>query len=347
MAHLSFICHSAEDFEISNRIVEKLENAGIPCWIAPRNIPPGLTYAASIIKGIKSSDFFIFVFTRSSNESDAVINEIENANALKKHIIPFKIHNLAYSDSLEYYLRSKQSVNAYDVSLDAAVADLIKYINSISSPPGVQVTPGITKPPIISDPKKTTGIKYVLIACAVMIVLIILIVPYFKNQNKTIQKESAATGKDLPDTAKSAGVKDLNISSKIYSQGRLTLEGSYLYDLDLGLKLGADDFYGPKIEIFYECKTDIERYFRPMSGAFYLLGHRDFNSITANSLTDLSYSKANINVSNNENNQLTAGTVVAVKTNEGRFAKFIIDAFGTGQWGSNIEISWVTYEMGK
>ena len=50
MAQLSFICHSSQDHEIANKIVEKLEKAGIPCWVAPRNIAPGLTYAASIIK---------------------------------------------------------------------------------------------------------------------------------------------------------------------------------------------------------------------------------------------------------------------------------------------------------
>ena len=68
---------------------------------SPRNIQFGTTYAAAIVQGIKKSNLFIFIFSKSANQSDAVINEIENANALKIPIIPFKVEKEQYSDSLD------------------------------------------------------------------------------------------------------------------------------------------------------------------------------------------------------------------------------------------------------
>ncbi|MEP7231575.1 MAG: toll/interleukin-1 receptor domain-containing protein [Ginsengibacter sp.] len=124
-SQLVFISHSSIDVEVAATIVFQLERSGIPCWIAPRDIPSGLPYAASIIQGIRNSRLMIVVFSQSANKSEAVVNEVEKASSQKLRIIPFKIENEEYSDALEYYLRAKQSVIAYDKSLDEAIEDLI------------------------------------------------------------------------------------------------------------------------------------------------------------------------------------------------------------------------------
>jgi hypothetical protein len=131
MEHYAFISYSSVDSNVTYKIVNALEKSGITCWIAPRDIPFGSTYAASIIQAIKISTFFIFIYSNASNESDAVINEIEKASTLKSiTIIPFKIENLPYSDSLEYYLRSKQNIIAYGRPIEEATNELAKHIKS-------------------------------------------------------------------------------------------------------------------------------------------------------------------------------------------------------------------------
>jgi hypothetical protein len=131
MAHQAFISYSSVDSNIVFKMVEVLENAGIVCWVAPRDIPLGSTYAASIIQAIKMSAYFIFIFSSASNASDAVVNEIEKASTLKGlTIIPFKLENLPYSDSLEYYLRSKQNIIAYGRPPAEAIDELVRYIKS-------------------------------------------------------------------------------------------------------------------------------------------------------------------------------------------------------------------------
>jgi hypothetical protein len=195
----SFICHSSEDADIAKRLVSRLENASIPCWIAPRNIPPGLTYAASIVQGIKAAGFFIFIFTKASNQSEAVINEIENAMALKIPVIPFRIDNIAYSDSLDYYLRSKQAINAYSKSLDAAIDELITYIHSRTG----TTAPSIPKTPLATPegPRKRPIFTYVLAGAGVLLLAFFLL--KFLNPKSNVQTgggQAETTAIKPPDT---------------------------------------------------------------------------------------------------------------------------------------------------
>lgn len=194
-----FICHSSEDADIAKRIVSRLETAGIPCWIAPRNIPPGLTYAASIVQGIKASAFLIFLFTKASNKSEAVVNEIENAMALKVPIIPFRIDNIAYSDSLEYYLRSKQAVNAWSKPLEAAIDELITYIHS-STGNTAQVEPTVS-PATPGAPRKKRVPVYVLAGIGILLMAFYLLkVLSPKNKVQTGGGRSETTVIKPPDT---------------------------------------------------------------------------------------------------------------------------------------------------
>lgn len=128
----AFICHSSHDYSIALKIVDILEKNGINCWIAPRNIKYGTVYPVAIVQGIRQSAMVIFIFTARSNDSEDVINEIENAKSFGKPVITFKMEDIEYSDGLRYYLRSKQSITAFDKQLDSAVNDLIRDINDKS-----------------------------------------------------------------------------------------------------------------------------------------------------------------------------------------------------------------------
>src|SRR5258706_12489461 len=97
-----FISYASTDSKVANQVVTKLEAAGIPCWIAPRNIIPGSKYAASIIQGLKEASVLVIIFSQESNKSEAVENEIENAHGRKIPLISFRIVKEQYSNSLAY-----------------------------------------------------------------------------------------------------------------------------------------------------------------------------------------------------------------------------------------------------
>ncbi|GAB1354398.1 hypothetical protein MASR1M12_31360 [Erysipelotrichia bacterium] len=108
-----FISHSSKDKAIANALVEYLEEKGIDCWIAPRNIPIGTNYPSEIIKGIRNAQAMVFIFSENSNNSPDCEIEIERARNYDRHIVPFHISKLNYSESLEYHLSSRQHIEGF------------------------------------------------------------------------------------------------------------------------------------------------------------------------------------------------------------------------------------------
>jgi hypothetical protein len=126
MARPIFICHSSLDHDLAFAACAKLESAGINCWIAPRDPVPGLPYGQQIVRAIAESTIMLLVLSSNSNDSRAVLGEIELAANRSKIILPMRIEDVAPSEGLEYYIRS---VHWYDVlaasqeaNLDALVA---------------------------------------------------------------------------------------------------------------------------------------------------------------------------------------------------------------------------------
>jgi hypothetical protein len=92
-------------------------------------------------------------------------------------------------------------------------------------------------------------------------------------------------------------------------------------------------------DFFWEQVDANQRYLTPRGGAlFKVIGIRDFNSISYDDLTKFDYSSDKIDARNDTGNTIPQGTVLAVKTSEGRYSKFQITSYGY-----NLVISWVTY----
>ena len=82
-----FISYSTKDKAIADVVCNTLENNGIHCWIAPRNIQPGKPYAREIINGIVSSKALLLIYPSNSNSAEHVINEVDAAFNAKKTIV--------------------------------------------------------------------------------------------------------------------------------------------------------------------------------------------------------------------------------------------------------------------
>ena len=107
-----FISHSSADSKLAYAMCDYLEEKGIRCWIAPRNIPGGVKYGKSIIMGIKTCKIMVVLFNRNSNASEAVEMEVERSFHYKLTLIPFKLDETIPSDSLEFFFGSFQWLNA-------------------------------------------------------------------------------------------------------------------------------------------------------------------------------------------------------------------------------------------
>lgn len=104
MEHDVFISHSSKDAKIANAICEELEGNGIKCWIAPRNMPAGVTYSKHLVEVINASRIFLVVLSSHANESSHIVSEVNIAFSRKLLIVPVRVEDAPLSNSLEYYL---------------------------------------------------------------------------------------------------------------------------------------------------------------------------------------------------------------------------------------------------
>ena len=104
MTHEVFISHSHKDKVIADGVCANLEAAGIRCWIAPRDITPGVDWPTAILRAINVSRIMVLVFSAHSNTSDDVSRELILAANKKLVIVPFRIENVEPEPGKQYYL---------------------------------------------------------------------------------------------------------------------------------------------------------------------------------------------------------------------------------------------------
>lgn len=100
-----FISHSSKDSEIAEMVCRFLEERGLSCWMAPRDILPGSDWAASINTAITASRVFLVIYSANSAASHQVAREVALAETRQNvFILPYKIDDTSLSGSFEYYL---------------------------------------------------------------------------------------------------------------------------------------------------------------------------------------------------------------------------------------------------
>src|ERR1700730_4214809 len=112
MAHEVFISHSSLDKPVADAVCAALENTGIRCWIAPRDVQPGRSFAGEINRGIHHSKVLVLVFSSHSNSSEQVLREVQLAANAHLHIVQFRIQDVCPNEDLEYYLSAPHWLDA-------------------------------------------------------------------------------------------------------------------------------------------------------------------------------------------------------------------------------------------
>jgi formylglycine-generating enzyme required for sulfatase activity len=82
------------------QVKQHLEQRGIPCWMADNCIHSGEQFKTVIVKAIKQCDVFLFFSSEEANRSEWTIKEINTAVHLRKPIVPVKLDDAPYNDSI-------------------------------------------------------------------------------------------------------------------------------------------------------------------------------------------------------------------------------------------------------
>lgn len=103
-----FISYSSKEAAQANDIVRVLEEKGIECWIAPRNIRVGSNYTKDIPSAIRECPSFLLVLSKEAQESRWVNKELSRAINQDKLILPLMIEEFAVSEGFEFLLEDVQ-----------------------------------------------------------------------------------------------------------------------------------------------------------------------------------------------------------------------------------------------
>ncbi len=111
-----FISYKSQYVKIVNAVVHLLEEEGIKCWYAPRDLDnkgAGKDYDDEIVDAITAARVVIVILCDEALESKWVKIEITQAQEKNKLIIPYVISELSVSNGLRARLQSKHWIDAY------------------------------------------------------------------------------------------------------------------------------------------------------------------------------------------------------------------------------------------
>jgi hypothetical protein len=129
-----FVSYASADRDVAFRIVGYLEEQGIHCWVAPRDVGPGVEYGQAIIDAIGEVRALVLVLSDQSNESQFVRKEVERAVSKTKPVLPVRIREVTPSGALEFYISSAQWVDAWKSPMEQHLGPLVAAIKAMGTP---------------------------------------------------------------------------------------------------------------------------------------------------------------------------------------------------------------------
>ncbi|MGA1821149.1 MAG: TIR domain-containing protein [Thermoplasmatota archaeon] len=129
-----FISYAHDDQNVAYSICNKMEEKGLHCWIAPRDVTPGMNWGKAIIEAINTSKVMILVFSAKSNESEQVLREVERAVNKKVPIIMYRITDIMPSQELEYFISAVHWLDAFSEPMEEHLDNLANTVESTLHP---------------------------------------------------------------------------------------------------------------------------------------------------------------------------------------------------------------------
>ena len=257
MPHDIFISYSSQNKEAADAICHVLEEKGIRCWIAPRNIPGGSQYGDVIDNAIKSCRIVIVVFSEPAAASPWVTGELNVAFEEQKTIIPFRIDQTPLSGQTRVMLNQKHWIDAYP-DYKTKFDDLIDAVMLALGHPNSQ-QPLQQYPKSTTKPTQRKWVLYLIAALGFAAIAIWFftksgkgLTEYTYNRDdlhvniSRITKEQAVTLTEILDDM-------VRIEGGSYSMGMSAQDSTYITENDNlsqpAHKVTLHDFYISKFEL--------------------------------------------------------------------------------------------------
>jgi Flp pilus assembly protein TadD len=132
MAHDVFISYDVEDKSVADEVFKALEDGGVRCWYAPRDVPYGAEYEEAIVDAISVSKLMVLILSSHSNNSPHVKREVQNACREEPQVpvLPFLVENITPNKFLRYYIGSVNWLSAVTPPLADHLQRLVNYVKA-------------------------------------------------------------------------------------------------------------------------------------------------------------------------------------------------------------------------
>jgi hypothetical protein len=136
----AFISYASENREKAEELCASLEQRGLVCWMAPRDIRAGREYADEIIHGLERSAAVVLVLSQAANTSVFVLREIERAVSKDINVVPVHIEDVTPSPGLELFISGTHWMDVWRGNWDAHMDRLVRDLNDSSTPAAVDTS---------------------------------------------------------------------------------------------------------------------------------------------------------------------------------------------------------------
>jgi hypothetical protein len=249
MTHDVFVCHSSKDRMIANAIVARLEEHGIRCWIAPRDVVPGLEYAESIVEALARSTLTVLVFSANANSSPHVRRELERTASHGIPILPFRVEDVVPAPSVEYFISDAHWLDAMTPPMEQHLDHLVGTVRLLldrqaaaagvpaawttTAEPVTALTPAVPGPPAAPTSSRPRWVPPALVAAAVIVVAVVAgVMVALDGGDPAAAPDSAASAVSttLPDES--------TPGSDQGDAGEMELASTFLDGFDVSLRQG-------------------------------------------------------------------------------------------------------------
>jgi TIR domain len=269
-----FISHSSKDRLTANAVCNRLESAGIRCWIAPRDIIPGEGWSAAIMRGIDASKVMVLIFSENANTSAHVRREVAHACDHEVTLIPIRIRDVTPKEGLKYYLDELHWLDALTPPLADHLETLTTRVRNILT--GEHNTEARTlldksaSPALPAKPSLLSPLKLGIITGALAFVILAAVIIFW------LQSRS---GEKAPSTAE--GASPVNTVSPVVTlsdglQFKLGEQQTLLADKDLGLR----DIAGKGVAVLENRPNQVRILFQALNETYLVTG-ADFQHLTS------------------------------------------------------------------
>jgi hypothetical protein len=147
-----FISYASQDGALASQLCAAIEASGVSCWIAPRDVRPGQSYAAAIVNAINDSRMLVLILSRHAIDSPHVLREVERASSKRRPVLSIRLDASVLPPELEYFLSANQWLDASGGPVENIVPALLAAVRAPECDPSARAAPDPVGPTRASTP---------------------------------------------------------------------------------------------------------------------------------------------------------------------------------------------------